>query len=65
MKLKRFYDHVNRLFNCSLAMGCQRSNSFTTNGGCVVANCTDCYENTLLFKPLFSHMCLIYLVPLS
>ena len=56
MKLKRFYDHANRLFNCSLAIGCQRSNPFTTNGACVVADCNDCYENTPLLKPLFSPM---------
>ena len=56
MKLKRFYDDVNRPFDCSLAVGCQRSNPFTTNGACAVANCNDCYENTPLLKPLFSHM---------
>ena len=56
MKLKRFYDLVNRPFDWILAVGCQRSNPFTTNGACVVANCNDCYENTSSLKPLFSHM---------
>ena len=57
MKLKRFYDHVNRPFDCSLAVGCQRSNSFTTNGACVVANCNDCYKkNTIALAGIFSHV---------
>ena len=56
MKLKRFYNDAKRPFDYSLAVGCQRSNPFTTNGACFVDNCNDCYENTPLLKPLFSHM---------
>ena len=46
MKLKRFYDYVNRPFDCSSTMGCQRANPFTTNCACVVVTCNDCYNNT-------------------
>ena len=55
MKLKHFYDHFSRPFDCSLAVGGQRSNPFTTSGACVVANCHDCYESTPLLNPLSPH----------
>ena len=37
-------------------MGCPRSNSFTTNNACVVANCNDCYDNTIVQAVIFPHV---------
>ena len=55
LKLKRFYDLVNRPFDCSLAVGCQRSIP-SQQIVHVLSLIAMIAMKTRLLKPLFSHL---------